>query len=98
MTALLDRIISEVIVLKAPFTVYEDFKIVNSSYASNETPLIPVDLPVCEDCKNELYDPSNRRYLNPFISCVSCGPRYSIICELPYDRDRTTMEEFQMCE
>ena len=60
-------------------------------------PLIPADLPLCETCRQELYDPRNRRYLYPFISCVACGPRYSIIKDLPYDRDTVTMDIFPMC-
>jgi len=60
-------------------------------------PLIPADLPLCETCRKEMYDPDNRRYLYPFISCVACGPRYSIIKEIPYDRDTVTMDIFPMC-
>ena len=59
--------------------------------------LIPADLPVCVDCMAEAYDAENRRFRHPFISCSSCGPRYSIIKKLPYDRENTAMAEFQMC-
>lgn len=59
---------------------------------------IGVDLPICPDCERELYEKENRRYRHPFISCVNCGPRYSIIKTLPYDRCNTTMEEFPLCE
>jgi hydrogenase maturation protein HypF len=65
--------------------------------SSSEPPLIPPDLPMCEECSHELEDPENRRYRYPFISCASCGPRYSIITGLPYDRPQTTMREFPMC-
>jgi hydrogenase maturation protein HypF len=63
----------------------------------HETPLVPPDLPMCDACSRELDDPENRRYRYPFISCASCGPRYSIIRELPYDREHTTMQDFPMC-
>jgi hydrogenase maturation protein HypF len=78
---------------------FPDFRIVPSAPESRtgQTPIIPPDLPVCDACLKELYDKNNRRYLYPFISCVSCGPRYSIMNTLPYDRDTTTMEDFPMC-
>lgn len=60
--------------------------------------LIPTDLPICEDCTNDLLQQGNRRYRYPFISCASCGPRYSIIERLPYDRHTTVMKEFKMCD
>lgn len=61
------------------------------------TPLIPPDLPMCGECSRELADPKNRRYRYPYISCASCGPRFSIMDSLPYDRENTTMREFRMC-
>lgn len=60
--------------------------------------LLPEDLCICDKCAKELFDKNNRRYRYPFISCVSCGPRYSIIEEIPYDRENITMNEFVMCE
>ncbi len=63
----------------------------------NNLPLIPADICTCENCKKELFDKNNRRYLHPFISCTICGPRYSIIEGLPYDRDTITMKDFAMC-
>lgn len=62
------------------------------------TPYIPPDLPTCDICKKQLADRNDRRYRYPFISCTSCGPRYSIIEKLPYDRDTITMRDFEMCE
>ena len=59
--------------------------------------LLP-DLSVCEDCRREFENPEDRRYRYPFINCTACGPRFTIIREAPYDRERTTMNRFQMCE
>lgn len=73
-----------------------DFKIINSK-DNDEISIIPPDLPVCSDCEKELYKEEDRRFLNPFISCMSCGPRYTIMEELPYDRHNTTMKDFVMC-
>lgn len=76
---------------------FSDFTILKSK-DSDEISVIPPDLPVCPECKRELFDPVDRRYHNPFISCMSCGPRYTIMKDLPYDRDRTVMEDFKMCK
>ncbi|NDV63084.1 carbamoyltransferase HypF [Puniceicoccales bacterium CK1056] len=75
-----------------------EFKILESPL-SGESPIVPVtpDLAICPDCRSELMDPDNRRYHYPFINCTNCGPRYSIVESLPYDRERTTMSAFTMC-
>ncbi len=74
------------------------FHILESTAASGEIETaIPVDLAPCADCMREMCDPENRRYQYPFINCTQCGPRYSIIESLPYDRPRTTMRGFSMC-
>ncbi len=76
--------------------VWKDFIIVESK-SSEEVPILPPDLPICPKCQEELFDEDNRRYHNPFISCMSCGPRYTIMEEVPYDRHTTTMVDFPMC-
>ena len=91
-------VVDQIEVQQLPYKAYIGFKIIESTYTSSKTPVIPTDLPICESCLKELYDKSNRRYMHPFISCVACGPRYSIIKSLPYDRCRITMGDFEMCE
>lgn len=73
------------------------FVIVASEDAQAATTAISVDLPVCDDCLGEMRDPRDRRHRYPFINCTNCGPRYSIIEALPYDRPLTTMRAFTMC-
>jgi len=76
--------------------VYTEFKIIES-ISNDEISIIPPDLATCDNCKKELHNNRDRRFKNPFISCMSCGPRYTIIEKLPYDRNNTTMEDFAMC-
>ena len=75
---------------------FSTFSIVESEKTAGEIFISP-DIAICEDCKRELFDPSNRRYLHPFINCTCCGPRLTILEALPYDRERTSMREFPMC-
>jgi hydrogenase maturation protein HypF len=60
-------------------------------------PISP-DISICPDCLRELFDPNDRRYLYPFINCTNCGPRFTIIDDIPYDRPKTTMRAFEMCD
>ncbi len=77
---------------------YKSFEIRKSEEAGEPTVLVLPDIATCEECLREVFDPRDRRYLYPFTNCTNCGPRFSIIKALPYDRPNTTMAEFQMCE
>jgi len=74
------------------------FLIVASASASGPRTLVPPDVATCDACLRELFERSNRRYRHPFITCTDCGPRFTIIKDLPYDRPATTMAGFPMCE
>jgi hydrogenase maturation protein HypF len=73
------------------------FLIVQSEAGAERRALISPDAATCEDCLRELFDPADRRYHYPFINCTNCGPRFTIIQDVPYDRDKTTMRVFPMC-
>ena len=73
------------------------FEIVHSKAQSAQSTLVSPDMCVCEDCLGELFDSDDRRYGYPFINCTNCGPRFSIIKDIPYDRPLTTMADFPMC-
>ena len=74
------------------------FTIAKSKNSAGKSALISPDVSVCDDCIRELFDPSDRRYLYPFINCTNCGPRYTIIDDIPYDRPKTSMKHFKMCK
>lgn len=76
---------------------YHDFVIRESISSAERTTLISPDICVCEDCLAEMRNPNDRRFRYPFINCTNCGPRYTIIEDVPYDRPKTSMRNFQMC-
>jgi len=77
--------------------LYQKFEIRQSPEWGERGAAVTPDLDVCDNCLNELFNPNNRRYFYPFINCTNCGPRYTIIQDIPYDRPKTTMIQFQMC-
>ena len=75
----------------------KDFQILQSHAEEKRNTLVSPDIGICEDCRRELLDPKDRRYRYPFINCTNCGPRFTIIKDLPYDRALTSMGRFPMC-
>jgi hydrogenase maturation protein HypF len=73
------------------------FSIVESADVGSVLPALPADLAPCADCQRELLDPADRRYGYAFIACTRCGPRYSVVSDLPYDRERTSLAAFPLC-
>jgi hydrogenase maturation protein HypF len=80
-----------------PYAPLGTFQIVKSFAHDSRATLIAPDVCTCQDCLRELFDPEDRRYRYPFINCTNCGPRYTIIRDIPYDREKTTMATFRMC-
>lgn len=90
--------VREIDLKEVPLQGCEGFEIRFSDDAeSRETTLVSPDLATCDDCVRELFDSSDRRYRYPFINCTNCGPRFTIIDKLPYDRPATSMKDFEMC-
>ncbi|MBU7042968.1 MAG: carbamoyltransferase HypF [Theionarchaea archaeon] len=99
----IDRIEKE----ECPDEHFEAFSVIKSKSKKKEKhknknktggeSIIPPDIAVCDNCLEELFTPANRRYLYPFINCTHCGPRFTIISEMPYDREKTSMKSFPMC-
>jgi len=82
---------------KLPTLGYESFSIRESVSAEERFTLISPDIATCQDCLAEIFDPGDRRYRYPFTNCTNCGPRFTIIKDIPYDRPKTTMGPFEMC-
>ncbi|MBM7621233.1 hydrogenase maturation protein HypF [Bacillus tianshenii] len=89
--------INEIIIKEIPNGNFQDFTIISSQGSGSSIPRISADAAICDQCVEEMKDPQNRRYRYPFINCTQCGPRYTIVQALPYDRPNTTMKEFAMC-
>ena len=76
---------------------FSDFKILHSEKGERQS-LIPIDIGICDDCLKELLNKKDRRYSFPFTNCTVCGARYSVVKDVPYDRERTSMDEFKLCK
>lgn len=74
-----------------------DFRILPSDLSGQSEVVIPADLALCNDCRHEILDPRNRRYGYAFTTCTRCGPRYTVVTSMPYDRERTTLSAFPLC-
>ena len=90
-------IITSSVIKEVSFVDYSIFEIIHSSSTKDVSLLITPDFAMCNDCKKELNSENDNRFHYPFITCTNCGPRYSIINSLPYDRETTTMNSFTMC-
>ncbi|MHC1741243.1 MAG: carbamoyltransferase HypF [Anaerolineaceae bacterium] len=89
--------INKIDIQEIAFTQFPNFEILTSLTEEGEFVQISPDMSICSDCEKELFDPTNRRFRYPFINCTNCGPRFSIIKDIPYDRPNTTMASFKLC-
>lgn len=89
--------ITEIKTKSVPISRYSKFIIVPSESGVFENSIIPPDTAICEQCRSEIFDPSSRYYHYPFTVCTNCGPRYTTVRTLPYDRENTTMADFPLC-
>ena len=84
--------------LEYPLPIDNSFEILKSSSNFSGASVIPPDLAICDSCLEEINNPNNRRYKYPFTACTDCGPRFTLIEDVPYDRDKTTMDDFPLCD
>jgi hydrogenase maturation protein HypF len=89
--------VKEIAVNTVSFSGYPEFIIIHSEPGTFENSIIPPDTAICRDCRLELFDPSSRYYHYPFTVCTNCGPRYTTVRTLPYDRENTSMADFPLC-
>jgi hydrogenase maturation protein HypF len=89
--------ITTIEVQPTPAAGFDEFTIRESHRQHRPTVRVSADLPVCEECLEELFHPGDRRYEYPYINCTNCGPRYTVITGLPYDRPNTTMQAWPLC-
>ena len=89
---------ADVPIREVPAPAHREFRILHSEAQAGSYQLISPDIATCPDCLRELLDPANRRYRYPFTNCTNCGPRFTIIADVPYDRELTTMRSFRMCD
>lgn len=89
--------ISDYQLVKLPASGYTSFEILTSASGVEQEALVPPDVAICADCNREIFDRRNRHYQYPFTNCTNCGPRFTIIQEIPYDRPQTSMASFPMC-
>ena len=91
-------VITQCLLTDIPFQCFHQFQILSSQDENQREALVLPDIASCPDCLKEIFDKHDRRYLYPFTNCTHCGPRYSIIEALPYDRLKTSMKKFIMCK
>ncbi len=89
------HVVSRIVIQKAD--VAPSFRILESSAGDSMRISIPADLAMCEDCRAEVFNPASRFYRYPFTTCTNCGPRYTVVESMPYDRERTALKEFPLC-
>ena len=90
-------VMDEISVREIPLENFTTFDIQHSTSIEGAFQPISPDVAICDDCLRELFDPADRRYRYPFINCTNCGPRFTIIKDIPYDRPKTTMAGFALC-
>lgn len=90
-------LITDIALYDGAVSEHQDFTIIDSKGQAVMMTLISPDVSVCDDCRRELFDPKDHRFQYPFINCTNCGPRYTIIDDIPYDRPKTSMKHFNMC-